>query len=121
MLTATSELNKLLSSDVVSGAAISDVDGEFLWSWDPSQHRAAVPRPLRIGTDIAGQLTVQLERVTSNSSLQWTVSALSLVLAMFSYAGAVSISRSQSRRLRAILGRIAHSGKLMIVSTHWRK
>ena len=30
MLTATSELNKLLSSDVVSGAAISDVDGEFL-------------------------------------------------------------------------------------------
>ena len=113
MLTATSELNKLLSSDVVSGAAISDVDGEFLLVvgsvTNPEQ---LYHTPLRIGPDIAGQLTVQLERVTSNSSLQWTVSALSLVLAMFSYAGAVSISRSQWHRLRAILGRIAHSGQV---------
>ena len=113
MLTATSELNKLLSSDVVSGAAISDVDGEFLLvvgSVTNTEH--LYHTPLRIGPDIAGQLTVQLERVTSTSSLQWTVSALSLVLAMFSYAGAVSISRSQSHRLRAILGRIAHSGQV---------
>ena len=77
-----------------------------------NQYGALYHTPLRIGPDIAGQLTVQLERVTSTSSLQWTVSALSLVLAMFSYAGAVSISRSQSHRLRAILGRIAHSGQV---------
>ena len=113
MLTATSELNKLLSSDVVSGAAISDVDGEFLLVvGSVTNAEQLYHAPLRIGPDIAGQLTVQLERVTSNSSLQWTVSALSLVLAMFSYAGAVSISRSQSHRLRAILGRISHSGQV---------
>ena len=113
MLTATSELNKLLASKVVGGAAISNVDGEFLvvvgsLANDPQLYHA----PLRIGPDIAGRLTVQLETVTSNSSLRLTVSALSLVLAMFSYAGAVSISRSQSRRLRAVLGRIAHSGQV---------
>lgn len=33
MLTATSELNKLLASKVVGGAAISNVDGEFLVWW----------------------------------------------------------------------------------------
>ena len=113
MLTATSELNKLLSSDVVSGAAISGVDGEFLLVVGSLANTEQLySAPLRIGPDIAGRLTVQLERVTSNSSLQWSVSALSLVLAMFSYAGAVSISRSQSRRLKAILGRIAHSGQV---------
>ena len=55
---------------------------------------------------------MQLESVISNSSVQWTVSALSLVLAMFSFAGTLSISRSQSRRLRAVLGRIAHQGQV---------
>jgi hypothetical protein len=113
MLTATSELNKLLASEIVGGAAISDVDGEFLvvvgsLANKQQQYRA----PLRIGPDIAGQLTVQLEDVTFNSSLRWTVSSFSLVLAMFSYAGAVSIARSQSRRLRAVLERIAHSSQV---------
>ena len=113
MFTATSELNKLLSSDVVGGAAISDVDGEFLVVVGSlAKAERLYHAPLRIGPDIAGRLTVKLERVSSNSSLKWTVSALSLVLAMFSYAGAVSISRSQSHRLRAVLGRIAHSGQV---------
>jgi len=113
MFTATSELNKLLSSDIVGGAAISDVDGEFLVVVGSlAKAERLYHAPLRIGPDIAGRLTVKLERVSSNSSLKWTVSALSLVLAMFSYAGAVSISRSQSHRLRAVLGRIAHSGQV---------
>ena len=113
MFTATSELNKLLSSDIVGGAAISDVDGEFLVVVGSlAKAERLYHAPLRIGPDIAGRLTVKLERVSSNSSLKWTVSALSLVLAMFSYAGAVSISRSQSHRLRAVLGRIADSGKV---------
>ena len=113
MFTATSELNKLLSSDIVGGAAISDVDGEFLVVVGSlAKAERLYHAPLRIGPDIAGRLTVKLERVSSNSSLKWTVSALSLILAMFSYAGAVSISRSQSHRLRAVLGRIAHSGQV---------
>jgi len=113
MFTATSELNKLLSSDIVGGAAISDVDGEFLVVVGSlAKAERLYHAPLRIGPDIAGRLTVKLERVSSNSSLKLTVSALSLVLAMFSYAGAVSISRSQSHRLRAVLGRIAHSGQV---------
>ena len=111
MLTAASELNKLFASKIVGGAAISDVDGEFLVVVGSLENTQQLYHaPLRIGPDLAGQLTVQLEDVTSNSSLRWTVSLLSLVLAMFSYAGAVSLARFQSRRLKEVLERIAHSG-----------
>ena len=114
MLTATSELNKLLASEVVGGAAISDVEGELLVVvGSVANDQELYHVPLRIGPDIAGRLTLQLQNVTSSSSLRWTVSALSLVLAMFSYAGAVSLSRLQSRRLRLILERIALPGQVV--------
>lgn len=113
MLTATSELNKLLASEIVAGAAITDVDEEILVVVGSLENeRELYHAPLRIGPDIAGRLTLQLEVITATSSLRWTVSALSLILAIFIYAGAISLARSQTARLKAVLRRIAHPAQV---------
>jgi hypothetical protein len=110
MLTAASELNRLQASPIISGAAIADVEGETLIAAGSfSENGNVYRRPLAIGPDIAGTLSVNVLSTTSASSITLSVTALSLVLAIISYAACASVLRSQGTRIANMLKQVGRA------------
>ena len=87
MLTVTSELNRLIASDVVFGAAVTDVESQLVASVGLfGEDHFFYSTPLKIGPDLAGSLSISLGDIGSTTSLSWTISGLNAVLAVSIYA-----------------------------------
>jgi hypothetical protein len=109
MLTVTSELNRLIASDVVFGAAVTDVESQLVASVGLfDEDHFFYSTPLKIGPDLAGTLSISLGDIGSTTSLSWTISGLNAVLAVSIYALFGSLSRQQQHRLRVMLNRVSN-------------
>ena len=107
LLTVASELNRLVANDLVAAATISDVEGEPLVSVGKPAGSAHYQGPLKIGPDLAGTLSITLNTPPADSTLRWTITGLSLVIAAFVFAITTSLYRGHTNRLWSLLAKVS--------------
>lgn len=107
LLTVSSELNRLVASDLVAAATVSDVDGEPLVSVGTPDASAQYKGQLKIGPDLAGTLSITLHAQPTDEALRWTITGLSLVIAAFIFAATTSLYRAHTNRLWSLVARLS--------------
>jgi hypothetical protein len=107
LLTVASELNRLVASDLVAAATVSDVEGEPLVSVGIPAENARYQGPLKIGPDLAGTLSITLKARPTDGTLRWTITGLSLVVAAFVFGLTTSLYRRHANRLWSLLAKVS--------------
>lgn len=107
LLTVASELNRLVANEVVTGATVSDVEGEPLVAVGTSSDNARYQGTLKIGPDLAGTLSITLSTQPVDATLRWTITGLSLVMAAFIFGVTTSLYRGQTDRLWSLVARLS--------------
>ena len=107
LLTVASELNRLVANEVVTGANVSDVEGEPLVAVGTSSDNARYQGTLKIGPDLAGTLSITLNTQPVDATLRWTITGLSLVMAAFIFGVTTSLYRGQTDRLWSLVARLS--------------
>lgn len=107
LLTVASELNRLVANEVVTGATVSDVEGEPLVAVGTSSDNACYQGTLKIGPDLAGTLSITLNTQPVDATLRWTITGLSLVMAAFIFGVTTSLYRGQTDRLWSLVARLS--------------
>lgn len=107
LLTVASELNRLVANEVVTGATVSDVEGEPLVAVGTSSDNARYQGTLKIGPDLAGTLSITLNTQPVDATLRWTITGLSLVMAAFIFGVTTSLYRGQTDRLWSLVARLS--------------
>ena len=107
LLTVSSELNRLIANDLVAAASVADVEGEPLVTVGTPVSDVQYQGPLKIGPDLAGTLTITLNTKARDTTLRWTITGLSLVIAMFIYALTTSLYRGHANRLWSLVTRVS--------------
>ena len=107
LLTVASELNRLVANEVVTGATVSDVEGEPLVAVGASSDNARYQGTLKIGPDLAGTLSITLNTQPVDATLRWTITGLSLVMAAFIFGVTTSLYRGQTDRLWSLVARLS--------------
>lgn len=107
LLTVSSELNRLIANDLVAAASVADVEGEPLVTVGTPVSGVQYQGPLKIGPDLAGTLTITLNTKARDATLRWTITGLSLVIALFIYALTTSLYRGHTNRLWSLVARLS--------------